>query len=87
MVNPSKARRQAGRCDTVLPQLDLCRIADAPPIKAGRHQDRADRGVRRGEILDVEEVDALTEDLCLVVLLDAEPRPCMAPPEPLLQLR
>ncbi len=41
--------------------------------------------MRRGEILDVKEVDALAEDLRLVVLLDAETLARIAPSETLLQ--
>src|SRR5690349_15558596 len=79
--------RQARRYDEVLAQLDLCRVAEAPPIEASRHQNRADHGVGQGEILDVEEVDALPEDLRLVILLDAEARPRMAPTKALFQNR
>jgi hypothetical protein len=63
----------------------LCRIADAAPIKTRGHQHRADQGMRRGEILDVKEVDAVAEDLRLVVLLDAETLPRIAAPETFLQ--
>ena len=41
--------------------------------------------MRRREILDVKEIDALSEDLRLVVLLDAEPLARIAPSEARLE--
>ena len=69
------------RVDAVVPNLHLGCVVDAPPIEAGCHQHRADQGMRRREILDVKEIDALSEDLRLVVLLDAEPLARIAPSE------
>jgi hypothetical protein len=37
--------------------------------------------MRGSKILDVKEIDALAEDLCLVILLDAEPLARITPPE------
>jgi hypothetical protein len=62
-----------------MPERDLRRVAETSPIEARRHQNPADQGVRGGEILNVKEVDALAEDLRLVVLLDAETLACIAP--------
>ena len=47
-------------------------IANASPIEASRHEDGADQDMRQRQILDVKKVDALAEDLRLMVLLDAK---------------
>ena len=76
---------QMGRCDAIVPDLDLCRVAGAAPIKTRSHQRGAHQGMRQGEVLDVKEVDALAEDLRLVVRLDAEALARIAPAESLFQ--
>jgi hypothetical protein len=60
-------------------------IANASPIEASRHEDGADQDMRQRQILDVKKVDALAEDLRLMVLLDAKALPRVPPPETLLK--
>ena len=50
----------------------LRRIATPPLIKEGGFEYRPDEGRRDQKVLDVEEAQALAENLRLVVLLDAE---------------
>ncbi len=78
---------QLRRANEIPPELDLRRVAQAPPIETRGHEDGADRRMTQGQVLDVEEVDALTEDLRLVILLDAEALARMATAEALLQDR
>jgi hypothetical protein len=74
--------RQVRRLNAIVPYVDLCRIANASPIEARRHEDCADQG---RQILDVKEVYALAEDLRLMVLLDPEALSRVTPPESLLK--
>jgi hypothetical protein len=55
-------------------------IANASPIEASRHEDGADQDMRQRQILDVKKVDALAEDLRLMVLFDAKALPRVPPP-------
>ena len=82
-----EGRGQTGQRNRVVPYLDLCRITEAPPIKARCHEDGADQDMRQGQILDVKEVQALAEDLRLVILFDSDTLTRMAPAEALLEDR
>jgi len=79
---PVEGIRQVRRLNAIVPYVDLCRIANASPIEARRHEACADQG---RQILDVKEVYALAEDLRLMVLLDPEALPRVTPPETLLK--
>ena len=85
MVNPSKAFGRFGELNAIVPYVDLCRVANASPIKARRHEEGTDQDMRQGQILDVKEVYALAEDLRLMVLLDPEALPRVPPPDTLLE--
>lgn len=80
-----KRRRQLSRDDAVVLELDLRRIAQAPPIKSGEHQSAADQRMRQRGVFEVKKIQPLAEDLCLVVLLDAEALPRMQAPETFLE--
>lgn len=80
-------RRQTAECNAVVPELDASRIVDASPIEARHQQTGADQGTRQRQVLDVKEVETMAENLRLVVLLDAETLPRLAPPETFLQHR
>ena len=82
---PVEGLRQVRRLNAIVPYVDLCRIANASPIEARRHEDGADQDRRQRQILDVKEVYALAEDLRLMVLLDPEALPRVTPPESLLK--
>jgi hypothetical protein len=77
--------RQVWRLNAIVPYVDLCRVANASPIKARRHEEGADQDMRQSQILDVKEVYALAEDLRLMVLLDPEALPRVPPPDTLLK--
>ena len=87
MVKPSKAFGRRDVAIQILPQLNLCCVAEASPIEARGHENRSRiKACEERKVLDMEEVDALPEDLRLVVLLDAERASAgMAPPEALFQ--
>ncbi|MGC1178436.1 MAG: hypothetical protein WA884_05300, partial [Methyloceanibacter sp.] len=82
---PVEGLRQVRRLNAIVPYVDLCRIANASPIEARRHEDSADQNMRQRQIPDVKEVYALAEDLRLMVLLDPEALPRVTPPESLLK--
>jgi hypothetical protein len=65
-------RRQARRSDNVLLHHHGLGIAPCATIEARDCQHRADDGLGRTPILDVEEVEAAAEDPRLVVAFDAE---------------
>ena len=80
-------RRQSTERDAVMPELDASGVIDATPIKPGHQQTGADQGTRQRQVLNVKEVEAMAENLRLMVLLDAETLPRLAPPEAFLQHR
>jgi hypothetical protein len=77
--------RQVRRLNAIVPYVDLCRIANASPIEARRHEDGADQDRCEDQILAVKEVYASAEDLPLMALLDPEALSRVTPPESLLK--
>lgn len=78
--------RHVRRSDDIVSENDLGGVAPPAPIEPAGHQDRANDRVANRQILDVEEVDALPEDLRLVIALDAKALARMTAPEALLEL-
>ncbi len=61
--------------DQVLFQHNTAGVTPATPIEPADHEDSADYGLADGHVLNMEEVDALSEGLRLVIALDAEAQP------------
>jgi hypothetical protein len=57
----------------------------APPIETTSHEESPDYGLADGHILNMEEINALSENLRLVIALDAEALARMATPKAFLE--
>ena len=77
--------RQVWRLNAIVPYVDLCRVANASPIEARRHEEGPDQDMRKSQILEVKEVHALAENLRLMILLDRKAIPRVLPPETLFK--
>jgi len=60
-------------------------VTPAPPIEPTGHEEGSDYGLAEGHILNMEEVNALSEHLRLVIALDAEALARVATPEAFLE--
>jgi hypothetical protein len=69
----------------IVPNRHPFGIILAAPIQARQLQGASDDGVNRIPILDMKEVEALTEHLGLVVGFNSQALSCVQPSQPLLQ--
>jgi len=60
-------------------------VTPTPPIETTSHEESPDYGLADGHILNMEEINALSEDLRLVIALDAEALARMATPKAFLE--
>src|SRR5262245_64730279 len=64
---------------------NLLGIVEPAPVKAGHHEGGADQHMRRCEIFNVKKVEALAEDLRLMLPLDAQALTRVHSPEAFLE--
>jgi hypothetical protein len=73
-------------CKIIVVDSDPLRVSDATPIQAGKFQRCSNDGMDRVPVLYVKKIDALAENLSLVIPFDAQTLARVQPPEALLQL-
>jgi hypothetical protein len=79
-----KARRQIGTLDSVLLDDDVLGISAPTPIKAGQLQDISNERMNGVPVLDMKEIEALTEDLGFMIGFDSQSLLGMDPAQTLL---
>src|SRR5271157_5217510 len=82
-----KRWRQPLEPDIVMPDDNALRVPPSAPIESGQLQRVANERMDRIPVLDVKEVDALAEDLRLVVRLDSKSQSRVQRSETLLQFQ
>jgi len=76
---------KSGETNLAPGEVDITRIPSSTPMHPGEAQQAAHQAVDGVPVFDVEEGAALTEDLGLVLGLDAEPLARMETPDPCLE--
>jgi len=79
-------RWQPGKADFIVPGKNAFGIAECATIQTGQFQRGSNDCMGRVPVLDLEEVEALTEDPRFMFGLDAQALPRVQPSETRLQL-
>src|SRR5262245_6928603 len=74
---------KAAQDNLVLLNPELGGVSPSPPIESRQPKRPSYENGRKREILDMEEVQALAEDLRFMIRLDSEPLPRVQPAAPL----
>jgi hypothetical protein len=80
---PIEARWQSRGGDVIRSDSNARGVSPANPVETRQFEDGGDEPLRKRKILDMEEVQALTENLSFVVSFDAEPLSRMEGAQPL----
>src|SRR5262245_66352847 len=70
----------------IVSDLDLLRVLAATPIQSHQFERRANDGMDRIPVLNMKQVDPLTDNLRVVISLDRYAQLCVQPTQPPLQL-
>jgi hypothetical protein len=79
-------RKSATDADMIVPYPDLLCVLAATPVQSHQFERRPNDGMDRIPVLNMKEVDPLTEDLRFVIGLDPKAQSCVQATQALLQL-